>query len=754
VWISGSTARSYRGSISVVRTGSGVSSSVNQVNMQEYLMGVVPSESPPSFAAAALQAQSVAARSYAWWDAQTPSASYYDICDTTACQVYKGRSVEDTRTNSAVDATAGTALYYNGAPAFTQFSSSNGGASLDGGQPYLRAAPDPYDGIPSGNANHNWTSTLSASYLESTYPSIGTLQGLRVINRSGLGEWGGYITSLQVVGSGATVTVNSPRFGLKSSWWKPRDEGNPFGGFDAVTPVTGNQVRVQGWALDPDRNGPIYVHAYVDGQFQGAYVAEVPRPDVAAALPGLGDRHGFDMVVPVTQGRHDVCMFAINVGSGNINTPLDCRRVDTSGLPVGNIESAVIDDGAGLLTGWTLDPDSSSSLEVHAYVNGSLGAYVTAGDARPDVGAKFAGAGNAHGFTMRVPLRPGNNQVCLYAINVPTPAVNPELGCRTMELVIDPTGNLEAVVGNARDVTITGWALDPETSAPIDVHVYVDGVGAGSVRADRSRADIAAARPGSGAQHGFSATVGTAPGARQVCVYAINVLQGSLNPMLGCKTVDVGVLPRGRIETVAVNAFEARVQGWAFDGDTADPIEVHVYVDWRFAKAVTASAPRPDVAAAFPGQGQTHGIDTTIPLAAGRHTVCAFGINVLGAHGNPLLSCTDVTVAAGQSLPFGMLDSVTVANGITTATGWSVEPDAPTMPVNTHFYIDGQFAGSVAAGDERADVAAAFPGAGSAHGYNGYFILPAGRHTVCTYAINQGPGSLNPPLGCAAVTVP
>src|SRR4051794_22617041 len=100
---------------------------------------------------------------------------------------------------------------------------------------------------------------------------------------------------------------------------------------------------------------------------------------------------------------------------------------------------------------------------------------------------------------------------------------------------------------------------------------------------------------------------------------------------------------------------------------------------------------RPDVGAVFPAQGAAHGIDTTIPLAAGRNTVCAFGINVLGAHDNPLLSCSEVTVAAGQSLPFGMLDSVSVANGITTATGWAVEPDAPTKPVETHFYVDGRF---------------------------------------------------------------
>jgi hypothetical protein len=332
--------------------------------------------------------------------------------------------------------------------------------------------------------------------------------------------------------------------------------------------------------------------------------------------------------------------------------------------------------------------------------------------------------------------------------------VNPQLGCRTLVLKVDPIGNLEAAAGRAKDVTVTGWALDPETTAPIDVHVFVDGVDTATAPANGSRPDVAAAYPDAGSQHGFSLAVAAAPGTRQVCVTAMNVLQGVTNPQLGCRSVEVGVLPIGRIEALTATAFEAHVVGWAFDGDTTDPIDVHLYVDGRFLKAVTASGSRPDVAAVYPTAGVAHGFDTTVSLPAGRHTVCAFGINVLGAKGNPLLSCADVTVASGQSLPFGNLDSVTVANGITVATGWVVEPDAPTTPVTTHFYVDGQFSGAVTASESRPDVGASFAGVGAAHGYTGYFILPPGRHTVCSYAINQGAGSVNPGLGCGTVTVP
>jgi SpoIID/LytB domain protein len=741
----------YRGSVTVVRTGTNQSTVVNTVNMQDYLRGVVPAESPASWLPAALQAQAVAARSYAWWDVQTPG-SYYDICDTTACQVYKGRSVEHANTDAAVAATAGTALFYNGAPAFTQFSASNGGAMLAGSQPYLVSKADPYDGL-AGNPDHDWTASLSASYLESTYPAIGRLQGLRIMTRAGLGEWGGYITSVMVVGSNATVSVPSPRFGLKSTWWKPRDEGNPFGGYDSAAPVTGDQAKVTGWVLDPDTNDPIQVHAYVDGRWQGAYQADVPRPDVEAVLPGHGQRHGFDMTIPVSQGSHEICVFAINVGAGSINTPLGCKTVDTRGIPIGNIESATIDNGQGVLSGWTIDPDTSAPVEVHAYVNGAMGQILSADGSRPDVGAAYPGAGNLHGFTARVALQPGTNQVCIFAIGMPTPAMNPQLGCRTLVLKIDPVGNLEAAAGRASDVTVTGWALDPETSAPIDVHVYVDGAHAATLTAGGSRPDVGAAFPGSGNLHGFSGTVPASPGEHEVCAYAINVLQGSSNPSLGCRPVDVGVLPTGRLEAVTATAFETHVVGWAFDADTTDPIDVHLYVDGRFAKAVTADTSRPDVGAAFPAAGAAHGIDTTFVLPAGKHTVCAFGINVLGAQGNPRLSCMDVTIGGGQ-LPFGSLDSVTVTNGITAGTGWAIEPDAPASAVTVHFYVDGRFSGTLSAADPRPDVGSAFAGAGAAHGYTGYWALAPGRHTVCSYAINQGAGTVNPALGCGSVTVP
>jgi len=373
---------------------------------------------------------------------------------------------------------------------------------------------------------------------------------------------------------------------------------------------------------------------------------------------------------------------------------------------------------------------------------------------RVDIGSVYPSAGPDHGFTLSVPLTAGVNQVCVYAINVPSPANNPLLGCRQLTLEVVPVGNFESVTGGATTMTVTGWAVDPETSAPIGVHVYVDGANVAMLTADRSRPDVAAARPGAGAAHGFQVEVPVAPGKRTVCVYAINVGQGGENPLLGCRPVDVGVRPVGRIETTVSSGYSARVTGWAIDPDTSAPIDVHLYVDGVYTQAVTASGVRPDVAAVYPAAGAAHGFDTVLSLGVGRHVVCAFGINVLGAVGNPQLSCSAVVVGNGEALPFGMLDSATTTNGITSVTGWSVDPDVPATSLETHYYVDGRFSGRTIASEARPDVAAAYRGVGAAHGYTGYFVLSPGRHTVCTFAMNQGRGSVNPALGCAVVTVP
>jgi stage II sporulation protein D len=219
-----SGARKYRGKLRSASPtkGSAARDTVNVLSMDKYVRGVIPSEMPASWQTEAVRAQAVAARTYASWSRAQFPKRYYQICDTSFCQVYGGLSGEDSRSNAAVRATARQILTYAGAASFTQFSSSDGGWTSAGSVPYLPAQADPYDGF-AGNPVHDWSTTIDAGRLESSYPSIGTLRRIEVTSRDGNGQWKGRVWDMVLHGTDADITISGDTFrslfGLRSSWF-------------------------------------------------------------------------------------------------------------------------------------------------------------------------------------------------------------------------------------------------------------------------------------------------------------------------------------------------------------------------------------------------------------------------------------------------------------------------------------------------------------------------------------------------------
>ena len=310
----------------------------------------------------------------------------------------------------------------------------------------------------------------------------------------------------------------------------------------------------------------------------------------------------------------------------------------------GNLDQAVGGLNQVDVAGWAIDPDNGTSpTTVHVYIDG-VGHVLTANMMRLDLVGPFPLAGPAHGFQATLPAAGGTHNVCAYAINVGAGGINPRLACKTVTVRdSSPFGNLDTAAGVPGGVSVAGWAIDPDTTQPIQVHVYVDGAGV-ALTADGSRPDVGAAFPASGPNHGFgSALIGAQPGRHQVCAYAINVGPGHANPLLGCRAVTVpNWSPVGNLDAVTGVPGGVSVAGWAIDPDTTQPIQVHVYVDGA-GVALTADGPRPDVGAAFPGFGSSHGFTALLGAAPGGHRVCAYGINV-GTGTNALLGCRTVTV--------------------------------------------------------------------------------------------------------------
>jgi stage II sporulation protein D len=213
----GGSTKQYRGSLGLVKRGSG-GRTVNTVLLEDYVRAVVPVEMPTSWLADAVRVQAVAARSYAVRLRDYDDYAGYDICDTTACQVYGGKSRENAQGDAATKATAGTIVSYDGKVALTQFASSNGGAMAASNLPYLVAKRDPYDGVVT---SQSWTRTIKASSIAGAWPSVGTVRRLQVLSRDGSGAWGGRVGRIQITGSKGTVTVTGStfqsRFGMRSS---------------------------------------------------------------------------------------------------------------------------------------------------------------------------------------------------------------------------------------------------------------------------------------------------------------------------------------------------------------------------------------------------------------------------------------------------------------------------------------------------------------------------------------------------------
>ncbi|WP_165807077.1 SpoIID/LytB domain-containing protein [Nocardioides currus] len=222
--VKGGTTSTYRGRLrsAMPTPGSATRDTVNILSMEQYLRGVVPLEIPATWSPDAVSAQAVAARTYAAAERSHPNAAHYEICDTTACQVYGGYDVEHPAATAAIKATARQGLFYDGRPAFTQFSASSGGWVSAGSAPYLVAKEDPYDGW-DGNKFHAWTLEIDDALIEQHYPTIGDLTSIEVATRDDNGEWGGRVRAMTLFGNAGRVDLSGDslrtELGLKSSWF-------------------------------------------------------------------------------------------------------------------------------------------------------------------------------------------------------------------------------------------------------------------------------------------------------------------------------------------------------------------------------------------------------------------------------------------------------------------------------------------------------------------------------------------------------
>ena len=451
-----------------------------------------------------------------------------------------------------------------------------------------------------------------------------------------------------------------------------RDPDAPRGRLEAVQDRAGN-VRVKGWVYDPNSpTSPMQVAVYAGGTRIGTDVTDQPRADVATANYGAGANQGFDETLPLSAGQHTVCVYAVNIGAGGSNPRLGCATLtittEASWNPKGKVTDIRTAGTRLVVEGWSFDPDAPkwpSTVRVYA---GTLRAGdVVADDEWAGLGTAYPTAGDEHGFKLDTRLTAGTHRICVYSINKGTGTTNPKLGCETVTVTAppltaaittgDPVGRLAGAVQeetDGQDVEVTGWSFDPDVAtAPATVRIFAGAKLLDTVVADDDWADVQKYFPYAGSAHGFRWRGILPPGSYNLCVQGMDQGAGS-NTSLGCKAVtvvgDPASNPQGRLSKATATGSTVAVSGWSYDPDTlTSPITVRLYDGATKLADVVADENRPGLSS-FPehqAAWDLHGFSWSGTLPAGRHTICAWALNVKDGTTRPRLGCLEVTVVSG-----------------------------------------------------------------------------------------------------------
>jgi stage II sporulation protein D len=251
--------RSYR-RIMRVQIWEGKLISVNVLQIEEYIWGVVPCEVPSDWATEALRAQAIAARTYALRALMQYPDRPFDVYSSVVDQVYHGAGSEAAITTTACNDTAGIVCTYEGLPIIAYYHAASGGWTASGTEmfgrdlPYLRAVPSRDSSI------NRWTYRISTSSLASSLRNngfdVGTIQRVFVhrFSPEGRAEEVKIIHSSGVlIISGAELRSALGAENLESTYFTVEGQDAP-----AIPDGTGPQPAIS--------NGAVELHSMVNPQ--------------------------------------------------------------------------------------------------------------------------------------------------------------------------------------------------------------------------------------------------------------------------------------------------------------------------------------------------------------------------------------------------------------------------------------------------------------------------------------------------------
>jgi hypothetical protein len=497
---------------------------------------------------------------------------------------------------------------------------------------------------------------------------------------------------------------------------------DPIGSLDSIT-QTGTGVSVVGWTADIDTRDPLAISVTVNGHPVARVLANVARPSLSVAAK-LGPNHGFAVALTLPAAARDViCVDAANRGQGS-NHVIGCRTVAVSFNPHGSLDSVRSITGGLAVVGGATDPNFAGIIDVDITVDSVVRGRLTANTA----------IHHGHGFAAQYIVAEGRHTVCAVGINRGAGKDAP-VGCRVITLNFSPVGAIVTLIPAAGGIHLTGWAHDPDTSAPIHTAITVNGATVGSMTAN-----LAAGAHGA---HGFAATYSLAagklaPGTYTVCAVGTNLGTYGTTRNVSCKRIALNFNPTGGIQTLVQVGPGIAITGWVKDPDTGAAINAAITVDGVVRAQVLAN-----------GRGKFH---TRYEFAAkvttthGVHAVCVVGINVLYGSGNGAPVCRSFAVSL---TPRGAFEHGSHSSRGITVSGWAADFDA-SHPVSVTVSVDGTVLTSTTTHILRPDVVKAHPGAVAATGFSVTVATSEAEHRVCLVAVNQG-GGHDLSLGCRIV---
>jgi SpoIID/LytB domain protein len=222
----GAEQRRYAGVLQIIPKGAGKVLPVNVLPMEDYLKGVVPAEMPTYWGVEALKAQAIAARTYAVGHL---GGADFDLRASESDQAYSGLTDQRSESITAVDATRGQVLTYQGSLITAFYMASDGGhtesseyrfvtwdhgAQLRSHLGYLAGISDSFDRAPSWQVGP-FSAAGAATILRDAGQDVGDrLLGIDLLQKDASGR----LVGVRLRGSSHTVEISGPRlrawFGL------------------------------------------------------------------------------------------------------------------------------------------------------------------------------------------------------------------------------------------------------------------------------------------------------------------------------------------------------------------------------------------------------------------------------------------------------------------------------------------------------------------------------------------------------------